>query len=770
MAAAAVATFHGCADMPIIEPPPGEDKPIGEAIVVLGPYMTSADGMQPFLRFVSSRRTVAGIQSLTSAKKYINRQGSFSLFHSLAIPELSADTKPYQLWLGDQDGGAYGIRGLPKSGMATSIGFAGGSIEGARLGAVGNRLRSFDPNAVVFTTPPFSGGNPNQPVDWETLFFAPLGDKVAFGPMWFVPGAGLPTQLFPENSKEGGYWKRDLGSLRIIGIDARSFSFDSSRKAVMDRLQADLDPYHTERPWTVVVLSRSVFDARVGDGRILSALGDVFERGGVDLVIGAGDYYLRTRPFSAGGAGQTRYISISDGTSSAPAAITAREYVDAISGTPHTARLWADEGTLEWQVVDLAGRPIDLLTLTSQRRHLEQPMSKEIAMQESQWTLTLQREILKITRQAAMATPDPSQRMLLSLNFANPTNRVFSGVLTWQFDPGAGWRIEPREMPFTLQPGQAAAARFAITPGAGDQPPRLTAVAQDVGSSTEPLIVTRQRVYEVQRAPEAVRIDGRLRNKRYWKELPILAGFETADGRPAANPTEARVTADRNGLVIGISMAGKNISTVNPTAADREADRDGPVLQDESVEIYLDPNRDGREYYHFAINPREVVLDSSSRAGVSYNPNWRRVARFGRVDSFETWDTEMRIPWEALGMAGPPTPGSEWGMQIIRRDYSPQRTDQTRRRGRNYVPPPPEISRWVQTGGDDTRPGLYGVLRFGDLTDIPEAGDSGSNAPAPGILMRRNDRPLPGRILGGAGQFMPPPAPVAEPPPPDIMP
>ena len=771
LSASIAVAFYGCADMPIVEPPPGEEKPIGEATVVLGPYLTSADGMQPYFRFVSSRRTVAGIQSLTSDRKYINRQGSFSLFHSLAVPELANETKPYQLWLDDQNGGAYGIRGLPRSGMATSIGFAGAGV-GTRLRGVGDRLRSLDPNAVIFTTPPFHGGNPDQPVDWETQFFAPLGDKVALGPMWFTPGSALPAQLFPEHADEGGYWKRDLGSLRVIGIDARAFSFESSRTAALERLQRDLDPYHSQRAWTVVVLSRAAFDARVGDGRILGALGDLLERGGVDLVVGAGEYYLRTRPFSAGGVGQTRYISIADDISNAPLALTVREYVDAISGTPHVARLWADEGTLEWQVFDLGGRPLDILTLDSQRRHLEQPMSKEAAMRDAQSALSLQREILKITRQAALSVPDPTRPTLLSLNFANPSTRPFSGVLAWQIDPASGWRVEPVEMPFTIMPGQSAAARFAVTPGSPAMPPRLTASAQDIGASTEPLIVTRQKLYQVEPPPEPVRIDARFRDKRYWRQLPVLSGFETPDGRLASSPTEARVTADQNGLVIAVTMAAKNISTVNPAAADAENDRDGPVLQDESVEIYLDPNRDGREYYLFALNPRGVVLDSSSRAGTSYNPNWRRVVRFGRVGDTETWDAEMRIPWEALGQAGPPASGAEWGMQIVRRDHSAARDSQPRRRSRNYVPPAPEISRWVHTGGDDTRPGLYGVLKFGNLSSAPEAGDSGRRAPAPGMLIRGGGQ-LPGRLPtggAGAGQFIPPAAPIAEPPPPDMMP
>ncbi|MCD8349990.1 MAG: hypothetical protein LUC93_05185 [Planctomycetaceae bacterium] len=760
--------LYGCADMPITTPPPGEDLPIGDAQLALGPYLTSGDGMQPFMRFVSNRRTVAGIQAMTDNRKYISRQASFSLFHSLAIPALSEETKPYQLWLGDQDGGAYGIRGLPRRGMAVGIGFAGGDAANNRLYGVGNVLRMLDLNAVVFTSPPFQGGVPYQPVDWETMFFAPLGDKVAFGPMWFVPGSGLPKELFPENAAEGGYWKRDVGALRIIGMDARAFSFESSRQAIIDRLQQDLDPRHADRAWTVVVLSRSAFDARVGDGRILGALGDILERGGVDLVIGQGDYYMRTRPFSSGGAGQTRYISIADTPTVSPSALVAREYVAAISGTPHVARLWADEGTLEWQVVDLAGRPMDLLTLEAPRAHLEAPMSLEMAMQDASSSLSLQREILRMTRQAAKAVPNPNDPQLLTLTFANPTTRPFSGIMRWSVPPGSGWQIEPLDMPFTLQPGQGAAARFAVIAGANLTPAQLTVSVPDIGSSTEPLLITRQRVYDVRKAPEEIRIDARFRDKNYWRSLPVLAEFQLPDGNAPDSPTEARVTADRNGLIIAVSMAAKNASQVNPPASDPELHRDGPVLEDESIEIFIDPHRDGRDFFQFALNPRNVILDTSSRAGTSYNPNWRRVVRFGRIGDIETWDAEMRIPWEALGLAEMPKQGDEWGFQMVRRDYAGKRENMGRRRGKNYVQPAPQVSQWVLTGGDNTRPGLYGVLRFGDMTDAPEAADTGRRATAPGVLIRGGGL-LPGRLpTGSAGGFLPPPSTIPEPPAPDM--
>ncbi len=756
------ALLPGCADMPIIQPPPGEDQPIGEASVVLGPYLTSADGMQPFFRFVTNRRCVAGIQSLSSNQRYVNRQGSFSLFHSLSVPELQAHTlKRYQLWLDDRNGGVYSMKGLPRSGQATSIGFAGAMTDPYLLAQTGNSLRNLAPDAVLFTTRPFGGSLPQQPSDWETLFFHPLGDKISLGPLWFAPGQGMPEELFPEHQDEGGYWRRDVGALRIIGIDARAFNYDSSREAVMTRLDRDLDPSHSRRAWTIVVLSRTAFDARIGDGRILSALGDRLENGGVDLVIGNGPYYLRTRPFASMTGGQTRYITMSENPTPPADGMEPREYVAAISGTPHVARLWADEGTLEWQLFDLQGNSLDILTLDSRRPVVETPLSKMDVISDAQATLTLQREILKITRQAARAVPEPNREILLPLYFGNPTTRRFSGELRWEIPAGSGWQIEPTVMPFDLQPGQGAAARFAVIAGAENALPMLTAQAIDVGSSQQHLLVTREMRYDVYPVPEPVRLDARFRDKTYWKTLPVLTGFRKADNTMPANPTEARITADREGLIIAVSMAATSPSAADPSAANPEEHRDGPVLDDESLEIFIDPSRRGRDFYHFALNTRNVVLDESSRDGLAYNPTWRHVVRFGRIDQLETWDAEIRIPWEALELPGPPEPNTEWGIQLVRRDFSSSRTSGQRRGGRVTMQPP-EISQWVTTRGDNTRPGLYGVLRFGDLSQAPEAGDSGRAAPAPGVLIRGGTQ-LPGRLPG----FLPP-APVPEPPAPDL--
>lgn len=733
----AATVLYGCADMPIIDPPPGEGAPIGNASIILGPYLTSEEGKPIKFRFVTNRRCVAGLQ-LAGNRNRVERQGSFSLFHSLEVPGLTEAPQRYKLWLDDINGGEYTIRNLPRPGRQAVVAFMGGRAEPERLASVGAVLRTPPtPSATVVLTSPFNDNPPQRPEDWATDFFRPLGRATDFGPLWFIPGAnaGLPSQLFPEAVAAAGYWRHDVGPLRLIGIDARVFANPKSRQGIIARLDRDLDPSHRSRAWTVVAISRPVFDARTIDGSVVEALGDRLERGGVDLVISGGaPYYMRTKPFTANGSeAQTRYIAIADSPSGLPAGMEPREYVNITSNLPHVTRLVIDEGSLELLVTALNGTPIDSLRLDSSRAPMEPALAKSEIMGDAQAALTLQKETLRIARQAARAVPYPNQPFLLPLRFANPSTKPFTGTMRWEVPPNSRWNIDPPVMPFALQPGQGAVARFALSPAGGDANPILTVEANDVGSAREALIIAPEKRRTVRYSSAPVRMDGRFRDEPYWNEAESISDFVLRDtGSAPARPIEARISADNLGLLIAVSMAAEEAYTAAPKAADPERDRDGPVLDDESLEIFIDPGRTGRDYYQFALNVRNVPYDASSKDGVAYNPRWQRSVKFGRMmEKFQTWDAEIRIPWEAVGLAGPPAEGSEWGIDIIRNDYSALRTA-ARKGGKQKDAVKPETVQWAPTFGSNQRSGLYGTIVFSGAPATPPEAPGGAGRPSGG--------------------------------------
>ena len=87
----------------------------------------------------------------------------------------------------------------------------------------------------------------------------------------------------------------------------------------------------------------------------------------------------------------------------------------------------------------------------------------------------------------------------------------------------------------------------------------------------------------------------------------------------------------------------------NPSAKARP--HDGPVWEDDAVEIFLQPP--GSEaYYHFAVNAAGSQYEARCTSGnldAGWNCEWQ--AKAGRVEG--GWMVEMTIPLKALG--GSPT-------------------------------------------------------------------------------------------------------------------
>ena len=233
--------------------------------------------------------------------------------------------------------------------------------------------------------------------------------------------------------------------MRLIGLDTAALT-GPGRDALLQWLDADLDSWRRARTWTVVVVTRPLFGLTVPDGRTIQALGDVFERGGVDLVIaaGGGGGYVRTLPFFGyDNRGRTRYITLPE-RDAAPEArmLEAGWFVALRDNRAATARLVADEGTLEWTAVDAAGRIIDSFRLDPQRTSPERPVSILAAASDAQDVVLLQREMLAVARQAARAVPDPSRPFTLPFLLSNPGRQTFSGVLRWEGVDGAKWMPE----------------------------------------------------------------------------------------------------------------------------------------------------------------------------------------------------------------------------------------------------------------------------------------------------------------------------------------
>ena len=74
-------------------------------------------------------------------------------------------------------------------------------------------------------------------------------------------------------------------------------------------------------------------------------------------------------------------------------------------------------------------------------------------------------------------------------------------------------------------------------------------------------------------------------------------------------------------------------------------ERDGPVYNDDCVELFIDRIGDEQQYVHIVVNALGTVYDSRKDLGVEWNAPLK-VAVSRQADS---WTAELSIPFETFG-------------------------------------------------------------------------------------------------------------------------
>lgn len=231
------------------------------------------------------------------------------------------------------------------------------------------------------------------------------------------------------------------------------------------------------------------------------------------------------------------------------------------------------------------------------------------------------------------------------------------------------------------------------------------------------------------------KIDGQL-GEGEWPGQPLTDFVIRHTYRTAEYPTRVWLAYDDEHLYVGGEAA---MASSYPIARVREPDQRDLVF-DDAVELLLDLDRDLKDYYRIAINPRGVVLDGIGfnnsvdepwvdltllRRGRGFSTEWDSQAQVKTGLGDEAWVFEMAIPWRALGLDQPPA-GKPLGLQLIRAAPSESfvaggQHEQMMKAPRYY-----EWSQWVNTGrGYHTGAMLpyerhvHRPARFGTLTLEP---------------------------------------------------
>ncbi len=190
-------------------------------------------------------------------------------------------------------------------------------------------------------------------------------------------------------------------------------------------------------------------------------------------------------------------------------------------------------------------------------------------------------------------------------------------------------------------------------------------------------------------------IDGRL-NEPCWQSAFSIYPFVDSEGdRLAKNQSRGYVGYSQDTLYIGIKCEESFTRSIK---ADVDA-HDGRVWTDDCVEVLIDPENKGHNFFRLIVNARGTMYEARiSRAGgkmnidTEWNPPWSAATFIG--DSF--WSAEMSIPLKRVWLTK--TKNIEIGMNLCRQRYS------------NYR----ESSSWSCTFGNVFNPERFGKVLFGE--------------------------------------------------------
>ena len=186
-----------------------------------------------------------------------------------------------------------------------------------------------------------------------------------------------------------------------------------------------------------------------------------------------------------------------------------------------------------------------------------------------------------------------------------------------------------------------------------------------------------QAHYAVQRALEPVVVDGTL-DEFSWERAHQINRFERIlnDYDEVLFPTRAKMLWDSSYFYFAFVCQDADMWAIY----DQE---DDPMWSEEVVEVFIDPDGDGKRYLELEVNPLNAVVDLLI---YSVSPEWHSskdwdiaglktaVRAHGTVnDSLaldQGWTAEIAIPWAAMADSvtggGRPTAGDVWRLNLYR--------------------------------------------------------------------------------------------------------
>jgi hypothetical protein len=156
---------------------------------------------------------------------------------------------------------------------------------------------------------------------------------------------------------------------------------------------------------------------------------------------------------------------------------------------------------------------------------------------------------------------------------------------------------------------------------------------------------------------------------------PAWAAAAAVEWGPAPYATRFRALWSDEGLYLRFDAA-------DPSPWHTMTRRDEHLWDEEVVEIFLDPDRSGRDYYELEINPANVVCDlrmisawPAKKGDIAWDLDGlrTRVRPIEGDSARRGWTATAFLPWAGLRplpsagkVAVPPKPGDAWRFNVFR--------------------------------------------------------------------------------------------------------
>lgn len=217
----------------------------------------------------------------------------------------------------------------------------------------------------------------------------------------------------------------------------------------------------------------------------------------------------------------------------------------------------------------------------------------------------------------------------------------------------------------------------------------LVAAASSIGAA--------QPSYEAAHRVDPITVDGRL-EEFTWRAASQVGPFTNIRGADAL-PTQAMLSWDSDALYVAFVA-------IDPRPWSKMYERDAELWNEEVVEVFLDPDGDGRDYAELEVSPHNVVVDllipAPGAKPASETARWDiEDLRTAVVKQGPGWTVEIAIPWsslEAAGVSDAPRIGDSWRVGLYRIER-PESGD-------------PQLLAWAPTERNFHEPQRFGTVRF----------------------------------------------------------